>query len=149
MHVQLAIMYQESHFASDAQPPRDKLFGVVPWVRPTRAYGFAQVKDKTWEWYQLKTGNQNANRNDFNDAIDFIAWYINQSSKHSGIDKSDAHNQYLDYHEGHGGFNKQNYSAKPWLIKIARSVNDNAKRYKRQHKQCASKLDGNNVWRLF
>jgi Uncharacterized protein conserved in bacteria len=25
-HVQLAIMYQESHFASDAKPPREKLF---------------------------------------------------------------------------------------------------------------------------
>ncbi|MBT3195465.1 MAG: hypothetical protein HN338_03205, partial [Candidatus Ruthia sp.] len=30
-HVQLAIIYQESNFASDAKPPREKLFGMVPW----------------------------------------------------------------------------------------------------------------------
>jgi len=68
-HVQLAIMYQESHFASDAKPPREKLFGVVPWFRPTTAYGFAQVKDATWDWYQLKTGNYSADRDDFDDIL--------------------------------------------------------------------------------
>ena len=30
MHIQLAIMYQESRFASDAKPPREKLFGAIP-----------------------------------------------------------------------------------------------------------------------
>ncbi|ABL02420.1 Lytic transglycosylase, catalytic [Candidatus Ruthia magnifica str. Cm (Calyptogena magnifica)] len=149
IHVQLAIMYQESHFASDAKPPRNKLFGVLPWFRVSSAYGFAQVKDTTWEWYQLKTNNKNANRDNFDDAIDFIGWYIDQSSERSNIDKSDTYNQYLAYHEGHAGFNKQTYSAKPWLLKIARSVDDNAQRYKHQLKQCALQLDGNNVWRLF
>ncbi|NYT52081.1 MAG: transglycosylase SLT domain-containing protein [Candidatus Vesicomyosocius endoextente] len=149
MHVQLAIMYQESHFASNARPPKDKLFGILPWFRKSSAYGFAQIRDITWEWYQLKTGNQNINRDNFDDAINFIGWYANQSSKRSGIDKSDTYNQYLAYHEGHSGFNKQTYLAKPWLIKIAAGVDDNAKRYKHQLKQCVPQLDNNNIWRLF
>jgi hypothetical protein len=148
-HVQLAIMYQESHFASDAKPPREKLFGVVPWFRPTTAYGFAQVKDATWDWYQLKTGNYSADRDDFDDAADFVGWYINQSKKRVGINKSDAYNQYLAYHEGHGGFKKKSYQRKPWLMEVARKVDDNAKRYKRQLKQCSTELDSNSIWSLF
>jgi hypothetical protein len=148
-HVQLAIMYQESHFASDAKPPREKLFGVVPWFRPTTAYGFAQAKDATWDWYQLKTGNYSADRDDFDDAADFVGWYINQSKKRAGINKSDAYNQYLAYHEGHGGFKKKSYQRKPWLMKVARKVDDNAKRYKRQLNQCSAELNSNSIWSLF
>ena len=148
-HVQLAIMYQESHFASDAKPPREKLFGIVPWFRPTTAYGFAQAKDATWDWYQLKTGNYSADRDDFDDAADFVGWYINQSKKRAGINKSDAYNQYLAYHEGHGGFNKKSYQRKPWLMEVARKVDDNAKRYKRQLNQCSTELDSNSIWSLF
>ena len=148
-YVSLAIMYQESHFASDAQPPREKLFGVVPWFRPTTAYGFAQVKDATWEWYQLKTGNDSADRDDFDDAADFVGWYINQSATRSGISRTNAYNQYLAYHEGHGGFNKKSYNKKPWLKKVAQKVDDNAQRYKRQLKQCSSELNSNSIWSLF
>ena len=148
-HVQLAIIYQESNFASDAKPPREKLFGVVPWFRPTTAYGFAQAVDDTWEWYKLKTGNKDADRDDFDDAADFVGWYMIQSSKRSGVAMSDAYNQYLAYHEGHGGFNKKSYRKKPWLTKIAKKVDSNAKRYKRQLKQCASALDSNRVWKFF
>jgi hypothetical protein len=148
-HVQLAIMYQESHFASDAKPPREKLFGVVPWFRPTTAYGFAQAKDATWDWYQLKTGNYSADRDDFDDASDFVGWYINQSKKRAGINKSDAYNQYLAYHEGHGGFKKKSYQRKPWLMEVARKVDDNAKRYKRQLNQCSAELNSNSIWSLF
>ena len=148
-HVQLAIMYQESHFQSDARPPRKKLFGAIPWFRPSSAYGFAQAKDETWEWYQLKSGNKNADRDDFEDAADFVAWYMQQSSKLSGIDKSDAYNQYLAYHEGHGGFNKQSFQSKAWLKDVAKKVEKNAKRYQLQLNQCASALDSNTIWRLF
>jgi len=148
-HVQLAIMYQESRFASDAKPPREKIFGVMPWFRPTTAYGFAQAKDETWEWYQLKTGNRDADRDDFEDASDFVAWYINQSNKLSGIAKSDTYNQYLAYHEGHGGFNRKSYLAKDWLMKVAKGVENNAKRYEQQLNQCASELDVNSIWRFF
>ncbi len=148
-HVSLAIMYQESNFASDAKPPREKLFGIVPWFRPSSAYGFAQAVDGTWDWYQLKTGNYSADRNDFADSADFIAWYINQTSKRSGVSKSDAYHQYLAYHEGHGGFNKKSYKQKPWLMKIAKKVDNNAKRYQSQLNQCESELNSNRIWHWF
>ncbi|HIG89247.1 MAG TPA: hypothetical protein EYQ04_04670, partial [Candidatus Thioglobus sp.] len=76
-------------------------------------------------------------------------WYINQSKKRSGISKSDAYNQYLAYHEGHGGFNKKSYLAKDWLMKVAKGVEKNAKRYKKQLNQCASQLDSNRIWKFF
>lgn len=149
MHVQLAIIYQESHFESDAKPPRRKLFGVVPWFRPTTARGFAQATDATWKLYQLKTGNIYASREVFEDAVDFVGWYINKSKKFSNIDKSDAYNQYLAYHEGHSGFNRKTYHAKPWLKKVAKEVATNAKRYQQQLNQCVSRLDKNSVWSFF
>jgi len=149
VHVLLAVVYQESRFASDAKPPREKLFGIVPWFRPTTAYGFAQAVDGTWDWYKLKTGNHNADRDDFDDAVDFMGWYMNQSNKRSGVAKSDAYHQYLAYHEGHGGFNKKTYQKKPWLMKVARKVENNAKRYNRQLNQCASELNSNSIWSLF
>lgn len=149
MYVQLAIIYQESHFASDAKPPREKLFGVIPWFRPSTSYGFAQVKDETWEWYKLKTGNSNAQRDNFEDAADFVGWYIDQSFKMSGINKSDSYNQYLAYHEGHGGFNKKSYSSKEWLLSVAKNVESNAEQYKKQLSNCQSQLDSNSIWSFF
>lgn len=148
-YVQLAIIYQESRFASDAQPPRDKLFGMIPWSRPTSAYGFAQAVDGTWAWYQKESGNYAADRDDFEDATDFVAWYIDQSSQRANIAKTDAYNQYLAYHEGHGGFNKKSYRSKGFLLKAAKQVETNAKHYKQQLSQCTEQLDSNSVWRFF
>ena len=39
MHLQLAIIHQESRFASKAKPPRNKIFGVIPGSRPTTSFG--------------------------------------------------------------------------------------------------------------
>ena len=47
MHLQLAIIYQESHFASNAKPPRNKIFGIIPGARPTTSFGFTQAKKAT------------------------------------------------------------------------------------------------------
>ncbi|WP_369177450.1 transglycosylase SLT domain-containing protein [Candidatus Thiodubiliella endoseptemdiera] len=148
-YVQLAIIYQESHFESDARPPRDSLFGIIPWTRPSNAYGFAQVKMETWEWYQKDTGNYDAMRDKFADAADFVGWYISKSKKLSKISKRDAYNQYLAYHEGHGGFNRKTYKEKDWLISVAKKVEGNAKRYQRQLQQCSTQLDKNSVWSYF
>lgn len=149
MNVLLAIVYQESRFESNAKPPREKLFGIVPWSRPTTAQGFAQATDSTWKLYKLKTGNTNADRENFKDAIDFVGWYMTRSRQHSNIFMTDAYNQYLAYHEGHGGFNRKTYNTKPWLKKIAKKVANNAKRYQQQLKQCRSQLDKNSVWSFF
>ena len=104
IHVQMAIIYQESRFRDDALPPRRWMLGFIPRGRASSAYGYGQVKDDTWDWYIQKTGNRGADRDDFGDTVDFIGWYGSYSHKRLGISKWDAYNQYLAYHEGHGGF---------------------------------------------
>jgi hypothetical protein len=141
IHVQLAIVHQESSFKYDAKPPKDYLLGFIPWGRKSSAYGYAQVKDETWDWYKEKTGNWGADRDDFADAVDFIGWYGNISNKILGISKFDAKNQYLAYHEGHGGFKRKTYYKKPWLIDVAAKVERNAARYRAQLGECKDKLD--------
>jgi len=136
VHVQLAIMHQESRFISDAKPPRQKLFWFIPWTRPSSAFGYAQVKDSTWDWYKDKTGNWFADRDDFADAVDFIGWYGNVSSRTLKISKWDAYGQYLAYHEGHGGYRRKTYLKKKWLIQVAKKVKANAEHYAQQLKQC-------------
>ena len=132
MHLQLAIIYQESHFASRAQPARTTYLGFIPGPRPSSAYGYSQAKTETWEWYQLKTGNRDASRSNFSDSVDFVGWYINQSKIRSKISKSDAYNQYLAYHEGHNGFNNKNFKDKAWLLKVAKHVEKKSSDFKRQ-----------------
>ena len=44
MHWQVAISQQESHFASNARPPRNKIFGIIPGARPTTSFGYTQAK---------------------------------------------------------------------------------------------------------
>lgn len=145
--VQLAIIHQESHFKHDARPPRDKLFWFIPWTRPSSAFGYAQVKDETWEWYGKKTGRTRADRNDFEDAVDFIGWYGHMSHQMLGIPKDDAYNQYLAYHEGQGGFREGTHLKKGWLIKVAEKVNRMAVQYREQLLRCRDKLEGR--WRLW
>jgi hypothetical protein len=78
-----------------------------------------------------------------------VGWYLNKSSKLSGIAKSDAYYQYLAYHEGHGGFNRKTHNSKPWLKRVAKKVASNAKRYQRQLTLCSAQLDKNSVWSFF
>ena len=141
VHVQLAIIYQESRFVHDAKPPRKKLLWVIPWTRLSSAYGYGQIKDSTWDWYLKSTGRMWADRDDFDDVVDFIGWYGSVSHRKLGISKWDAYNQYLAYHEGHGGFKRKSYNKKAWLIKVARKVDTRAKRYRAQLKKCEDSLD--------
>ncbi len=145
-HVQLAIIHQESRFQYDAKPPRRKLLWVIPWFRKSSAYGFAQVKDSTWDWYREKTGKRWASRDDFEDAVDFIGWYGNMTYKTLGISKWDTYKQYLAYHEGHGGYRRGTYRSKPWLIKVAGRVKVRASRYHTQLSGCKEELESSGWW---
>jgi len=140
VHVQMAIVYQESSFEDDARPERRKLLWVIPWKRPSSAYGYAQAIDGTWEWYIESTGNSGADRDDFDDAVDFIGWYGHQSNRRLGIAKSDAYNQYLAFHEGHGGYERRTYRNKQWLLQAARRVQNRSNDYRSQLQACASSL---------
>ncbi len=146
IQIQLAIMRQESGFRHDARPPRDKLLGVPMWWRVSDAYGFAQAKDDTWDWYESDTGRWSADRDDFEDAADFIGWYTDVSQRTLGISKWDAYNQYLAYHEGHGGWKRRTYKGKPWLVRVARKVDGYAHTYGAQLKQCRDRLDKGQGW---
>jgi hypothetical protein len=146
IQVQLAIIRQESSFRHDAKPPRDTLLGIPMWWRVSDAYGYAQVKDDTWDWYVDKTGNWFADRDDFEDATDFIGWYTDVSQRTLGISKWDAYNQYLAYHEGHGGWKRKTHNGKPWLKNVARKVDSYARTYGTQLKRCRDELDSGWGW---
>ncbi len=142
IHVQLAIMHQESKFTHDAKPPRrGTLFWFLPGPRISTAYGYAQALDGTWNWYKKKTGNWGADRDDFEDAVDFIGWYLDLSHRTLGISKWDAEKQYLAYHEGQGGYKRKSYLKKKWLMEVARKVKRLASRYRAQLKRCRDRLE--------
>ena len=147
--LQLAIINQESSFNQFAKPQRKKLFGIIPGSRPSTAFGYAQVTNPTWNWYKTKTGNQNASRANFSDVTDFIGWYTTQSEKLVGISKNDFYNQYLAYHEGQGGWKKETYLDKKWLIEVAKTVERNAKMYNNQLKECEGKLNKKGIFGIF
>lgn len=141
IHVPMAIMYQESSFRHDARPPKDYVFfGLIPWGRVSSAYGYAQAKTMTWADYQRETGNTSADRDNFDDAIDFVGWFISKSQKINGVSKWDAREQYLNYHEGWGGYQRKSYRKKAWLIDVANKVNQRSLRYASQLKTCESDL---------
>lgn len=140
VQVTMAIMYWESRFVDDAKPARKRFLGIPLW-RPSSAYGYAQAKDETWDWYRDKSGNFWASRTDFDDAVDFIAWYCHQSHEKLGISKWDTYKQYLAYHEGQGGFARGSYRKKGWLINRAREVEATAQRYATQLNACEDDLD--------
>lgn len=146
VHVQMAIIRQESTFRFDARPPRRKILGFIPGPRASDAYGYAQVKDATWDWYRDKTGNRRADRDDFADAIDFVGWYTNLTQRTLGVSKWDPYNQYLAYHEGHGGYQRGTFRAKGWLTEIARKVDYRAKEWGAQLRRCEDDLDDGWWW---
>lgn len=149
IHVPMSMMYQESSFRHDAQPPRDYLLGFIPWGRISSAYGYSQAKTMTWDDYVRETDNSGADRDDFDDAIDFMGWFIFKTQKINGVSKWDAYNQYLNYHEGWGGFKRKTYKKKRWLVKVSRKVDNRAKRYASQLKSCEADLNHGWLWRLF
>jgi hypothetical protein len=89
--VQMAIIHQESKFDARAKPPRTKLLGVVPWKRPSSAYGYTQALHSTWKLYKRNNGGLFSSRDDFGAGVDFIGWYANEANKKARISRSDAY----------------------------------------------------------
>jgi hypothetical protein len=149
IHVPMSMMYQESSFKHDATPPMDYFLGFIPIGRVSSAYGYSQAKTMTWKDYMRETDNSGADRDDFDDAIDFMGWFIYKSQKINKTSKWDAYNQYLNYHEGWGGFKRKSYHKKKWLMAVAKKVDSRARRYSAQLKKCEASL-GKGWWsRLF
>lgn len=135
-HVVMAIIYHESHFRHDARPPRKRVFWFFKGRRPSTAFGYAQALDGTWADYKKATGRHGADRDYLPDAVDFVGWYVNNSSRRTGVSKWNAAEQYLAYHEGVGGYLRKRHQQKPWLLRVASRVDQTANRFKQQLTHC-------------
>lgn len=134
--VQMAIIWQESKFEQRAKTSRRFFLGVIPMKRRSSAYGYAQVIDGTWDWYRDETGNSRARRDNFGDAVEFMGWYTDITTRRFGVPKSDVRNHYLAYHEGHGGYERRTYQQKAWLTTVADNLVSRERMYRGQLARC-------------
>jgi len=141
IHIQLAIIKMESDFDWLAKPPRQKLFKVIPFKRPSSSFGYSQAVKGTWEQYKNETGNKLATRARFKDSVDFIGWYTNKTNSILKISLQDAFKQYIDYHEGWGNY--KYYKKNKKVIGLAKKVENQSKIYKRQFSKCKNLLSKN------
>ena len=136
VHVQMAVIHQESKFRSDARTPFRYALGVIPMGRASSAYGYSQALDGTWDDYKDATGRRRAKRDNMRDAADFMGWYMTRSYERNGISLTDARNQYLAYHEGHTGYSRGTHRRKSWLLRVASDVERRANTYRAQLRSC-------------
>ncbi|MBT2131683.1 transglycosylase SLT domain-containing protein [Aliiroseovarius lamellibrachiae] len=136
VHVQMAVIHQESKFIPDARTPVQYVLGVLPMGRQSSAYGYAQALDATWKEYQRAEGGRSAKRTDIKDATDFMGWYMNGTRDVTGIPLSDARGQYLAYHEGRTGYLRGTYKGKSWLMRVSSEVASRSNTYRSQLASC-------------
>ena len=141
IYIQLAIIKMESDFDWLAKPPRQKIFKVIPFKRPSSSFGYSQAVKGTWEQYKKETNNKLATRARFKDSVDFIGWYTNKSESILKIPKTNAFKQYIAYHEGWGNY--KNYKNNQKVIILATKVKQQANKYRKQLKKCQKKLNRN------
>ncbi len=144
--VMMAIMHKESRYYAKARPPRKRILFIFPGPYLSSAFGYPQAIDSTWKEYQERTDNRDAERDEFEDAIDFIGWYCHMSYIRSNISKIDAYHLYMAYHEGQAGFNRKSHLKKPWLKGAAEEVQAQAMQYAAQLKKCESDLQKKRDW---
>lgn len=149
MHIPLAIMFQESGFRAKVRPPRSRVLWIIPWRRPSSAYGFAQALNGTWRDYIDATGEYWRERHDFGDATDFIHWYNREARRRNGVAEGDAYSLYLNYHEGFAGYARGSYKGKDWLLRTASAVQQRSERYANQYSACEQELKKGFWARLF
>ena len=139
IYVQLAIIKMESDFDWLAKPPRQKIFKVIPFKRPSSSFGYSQAVKGTWEQYKAETGNKLALRVRFKDSVDFIGWYTNKTETILKVSKKDAFKQYLAYHEGWGNY--KHYKKNKKVIRLAKKVEKQSNIYKKQLSKCKNSLN--------
>ena len=139
IYIQLAFIKMESDFDWLARPERLKIFKIIPYRRPSSSFGYSQAVKGTWKQYKEETNNKLATRTRFKDSVDFIGWYTNKTEKLLKISKKDAFRQYIAYHEGWGNYKK--YKEKPKVILLAKKVQQQSNKYKRQLNKCSKSLN--------
>ena len=141
IHLPMAIIYQESSFRAKARPEMKYILGVIPKGRASNAYGYSQALTGTWGEYEKDIGARYRERDNFANSYDFVQWYMNKTYQRNKVSKWDAYAQYLNYHEGHGGYARGTYKNKQWLIDVAKRVDARSKQFSTQLSQCAARLD--------
>lgn len=136
VHVGVAFMYKESSFVANAKPARRRILGLVPWTRPSSAYGYAQATDEAWSDYKGQTKRWFVDRDDFDDAVDFIGWYNDRSARALGLARHDAYHLYIAYYAGVGGYRAGRWKRSATIKGYAQRVADQAGRYQRQLARC-------------
>ncbi len=139
--LQLSIIKMESDFDWLAKPPRNKLFKVIPYKRKSSSLGYSQAVKGTWEQYKNETNNPLATRIRFKDSVDFIGWYTNKTEKMLKISKKDSFRQYIAYHEGWGNY--KNYKKNAKVVSLAKRVEEQTNKYKKQLSDCNKRLNRN------
>lgn len=109
----------------------------------------AQAKIGTWKDYKRETGNRWADHDNFDDAIDFMGWFMDKTHCINNVSKWDGREQYLNYHDGWGGYHKGTYKKRAWLMVTSDKVKAQAGRYGAQYHQCKDGPDASWFKRLF
>ena len=141
IHLPMAIMYQESSFKAKARPPMEYFLGFIPKGRASNAYGYSQALKSTWAEYQDSIGSKYKDRDNFANAYDFIQWYMHNTYSRNKVSKWDGYAQYLNYHEGHGGYSRGTHQSKQWLLNVAKKVDTRSKQFSAQLAGCKARLD--------
>ena len=141
IYIQLAIIKMESDFDWLAKPSRQKIFKVIPYKRPSSSFGYSQAVKGTWKQYKKETGNNLATRVRFKDSVDFIGWYTTKTEKILKISKKDSFRQYIAYHEGWGNY--KNYKKNTKVISLAKRVEQQTNKYRKQLFDCKKSLNRN------
>ena len=135
----MSFVRHESSYRAKARPPF-KWFLFIPLGRASSAKGYAQAQDPVWGEYQAERGRLFRSRSDMEDALDFIGWYNYKTWRELGIDRTDAYNLYLAYHEGRGGYRRGTWKGKPEVRRYAKRVGETARAYKSQLARCEGRF---------
>lgn len=149
IEIQMAIVQRESSFRARIRPRRTRLLGLIPWSRPSSAKGYAQAQDPAWQDYREATGKRLARRANMADALDFIGWYNATTHRQLGIERDDAYNLYLAYHEGRGGYRRGTWKNKPKVRQTASEVASRAATYGVQLERCEEDLQCHHWWQFW
>ena len=132
----MAVIYRESSFIHNARPPRKRVLCVIPWKRPSTAFGYAQALDETWSDYVKRTGNRNAKRSNFRDSINFVGWYLDGAAHQANLQRWDAKSLYLTYYAGVNGYMSGEWNKYPRLEFVAEEVAQMSSTYENQLREC-------------
>ena len=141
IYIQIAFIKMESDFDWLAKPPRQKIFKIIPYKRPSSSLGYSQAVKGTWEQYKKETNNKLATRVRFKDSVDFIGWYTNKTKEINKISLTDVYRQYLNYYLGWGNYKNKKYKTDQKAILLAKKVQRQGDKYRLQLKKCQKKLN--------